>query len=134
MRHLPTLLLAVAVLAAGCGVSDDEAEVRGVTERFYTAIRVDDGAAACELLSAETASALESQSGQTCEDVITRLQYDGGEVESAVVYVTNAKVEMSSGESAFLGDEPGGWRLTAIACKPEADRPRHRPFECEVEA
>ncbi len=132
MRHLAALLL--ALLLAGCGVSDDEAEVRDVTERFYTAIREDDGDTACELLSAETAKALEGQSGQKCGAVITRLQFEGGRVEAAVVYVTNAKVDLSGGESAFLADEPDGWRLTGVACRPETGKPRDRPFECEVEA
>lgn len=129
MRRRAALLLIVAGLA-GCGVSGDEAEVRDVTKRFYTAIREDDGAAACELLSADTAKAIESQSGQGCDDAITRLQLEGGEVEAAIVYVTNAKVELSGGESAFLGEEPDGWKLTALACKPMPGM----PFECEVEA
>ena len=135
MRRVATLLVLVAALAlGGCGVSDDEAEVRDVATRFYTAIRDGDGDAACKLLSAETVKALEGQTGQKCDDVITRLQYDGGRVEAAVVYVTNAKVDLSSGESAFLGEEPDGWRLTGVACKPETGKPRDRPFECEVEA
>ena len=135
MRHLATLVLALAAIAAaGCGVSDDEAEVRDVTERFYTAIREGDGEAACELLSAEAAEALEGQTGQACDDVITRLQYGSGRVEAAVVYVTNARVDLSGGESAFLGDEPEGWRLTGIGCKPESGSSRERPIECVVEA
>jgi hypothetical protein len=132
MRTLVAILCAVAV--AGCGVSDDEAEVRDVAERFYEAIRGDDGDAACELLSAEAVKALEGQTGQKCDDVITRLEYEGGDVEAAVVYVTNAKVETSAGESAFLAEEPDGWRIVAVACKPELGKPRDRPFECEVEA
>ena len=133
MRQL-AVLFCCAVAAAGCGVGDDEAEVRDVTERFYAAIREDDGETACELLSAEAAKALEGQSGQQCDDVITRLQFEGGRVEAAVVYVTNAKVDLSGGESVFLSDEPDGWRLTALACRPETGKPRDRPFECEVEA
>lgn len=123
----------VAIVAGGCGVTDDEAEVRRLTERFYAAVREDDGEAACELLSAEAAKALESQTGQACDDAITRLQYDGGRVEAAVVYVTSAKVDMSGGESVFLSDEPDGWRLVGLACRPETGKPRDRPFDCELE-
>ena len=123
----------LGLLLAGCGVSDDEAEVRDVTERFYAAVRADDGAAACELLSAEAVEALEGQTGQACDDVIARLEYEGGRVESAVVYVTNAKVDLSGGESAFLSDEPDGWRIVGVACRPETGKPRDRPFECELE-
>jgi hypothetical protein len=132
MRTLVAILCALA--ATGCGVSGDEAEVRDVTERFYEAVRGDDGGAACELLSAEAAKALEGQTGQKCDDVITRLEYEGGDVEGVVVYVTNAKAETSAGESTFLSEEPDGWRIVAVACRPETGKPRDRPFECEVEA
>ena len=136
MCQMPRLLLLalLAALAGGCGVSDDETAVRGIAERFYTAIREDDGDAACELMSAEARKQLEGQTGQACDDVVTRLQYDGGDVEAAVVYVTNAKVDMTSGESAFLSYEPDGWRLTGLACKAETGKPRDRPFDCELEA
>ena len=132
MRVLGTALL-LGLLATGCGVSGDEAEVRDVIERFYAAVRADDGVAACELLSAEAAEALEGQTGQACDDAITGLEYEGGRVEAAVVYVSNAKVDLSGGESAFLSDEPDGWRIVGVACRPETGKPRDRPFECELE-
>ena len=48
--------------------------------------------------------------------------------------MTNAKADLSGGESAFLSREPDGWRLTAIGCKAETRKPRDRPFDCELEA
>jgi hypothetical protein len=135
MRHLPTILLLLTAFgAAGCGTSEDRRDVREITERFYTAIREDDGEAACGALSAEARAQLESQSGRACDEVVTRLQYEGGDVEAVAVFVTNAKVDMSSGESAFLALEPDGWRLVAIGCTAETGKPRARPFECELEA
>ncbi len=50
------------------------------------------------------------------------------------VFITNAKVDLSGGESAFLSREDDGWKLSAIACKPEKGKPADRPFECEVES
>jgi len=50
------------------------------------------------------------------------------------VFATNAKVDLSSGESAYLSPEPAGWKLSAIGCKPEEGKPRDRPLDCEVEA
>ena len=134
MRPMVLVATLCALAATGCGVSDDEAEVREVAERFYQAVRADDGAAACEQLSTATVEALEGQSGKSCAEAVTRLRYDGGRVEAAVVYVTNAKVDLTSGESAFLAEEAGAWRLVAVACRPETYNPRERPFECEVEA
>jgi hypothetical protein len=130
----PVALVVVPLLAAGCGTSDDVDQVRDVTARFYDAVRADRGEAACDLLTDETASQLQSQSGQACGDVIKRLDYQGGSVAAAVVYVTSAKVDLSGGESAFLSLEPDGWRLSAVACRPVSGKPRDRPFECEVES
>ena len=131
---LAVLALAIAVAAPGCGRSDDRAAVRSATQAFYDAIRADDGPAACERLSEDAVAQLESQSGQACGEAVTRLRYEGGRIERVEVYVTNAKVDLSSAESAFLSEEPGGWKLSAIGCTPEDGKPRDRPLDCEVEA
>ena len=52
----------------------------------------------------------------------------------AEVFVTNARVEVAGGESAYLGREPTGWKLTAVGCKPADGKPAARPLECEVES
>jgi N-methylhydantoinase A/oxoprolinase/acetone carboxylase beta subunit len=79
------LLLVAAALPAGCGVGDDRDAARDTTERFYAAIRDDQGEAACEELGEDTVKQLESQSGQACADVVTRLRYEGGEIEHVEV-------------------------------------------------
>jgi hypothetical protein len=118
----------------GCGVGDDRAAARQTTERFYAAIRSGDGQAACDQLGESTVTALESQSGQACAEAVTGLSFDPGDVERVQVFATNARVELSTGESAFLSPEQGRWTLSAIGCKPEAGKPQDRPFECEAEA
>ena len=123
-----------AALAAGCGTSDDRDQARAVVERFYAAVGADEGEAACAELGEALLEQVESQTQQPCADVIARLDYDGGAIVGAEVYITNAKVDLRSGESAFLGREDGGWKLTAIACKAEQGKPADRPFECEAEA
>ena len=50
------------------------------------------------------------------------------------VFVTSAKVDFSTGESVFLDEGPGGWKLSAIACRVTEGKPRDRPLDCEVEA
>ena len=121
-------------LAAGCGTSDDRDQARAVVDRFYEALRADDGEAACAQLGESLLEQVESQTAQQCGDVITRLDYDGGAIVGAEVYITNAKVDLRSGESAFLSRERDGWKLSAIACKAEKGKPADRPFECEAEA
>jgi hypothetical protein len=133
-RLAALVLFLVAALAAGCGTSDDRDQSRATTERFYTAIREDDGAAACGELSDSLLEQVESQTEQSCEAVITRFQYDGGGIDGVEVYITNAKVDLTSGESAFLSRESDGWKLSAIGCKAEKGKPADRPFECEAEA
>jgi hypothetical protein len=131
---LITCGLCLVIATAGCGVGDDRDAARAVTERFYAAISADDGAGACMELGENTVKQLESQSGQACAAAVTGLQLSPGAITSVVVYATNAKVDLDSGESAFLSPEPGGWRLSAIGCKPEEGKPRDRPLDCEVEA
>ena len=132
LSTVSAVLLALCVL--GCGTADDRAAARETTERFYAAVANDDGAAACEELSEDTVKELESQSGQECADAVTDLEYAGGSVVTVEVYATNAKADLSGGESAFLSPESGSWKLSAIACRPEEGKPRDRPLDCEVQA
>jgi hypothetical protein len=129
---VPMLLL--AVLAAGCGTSDDRDQARATVERFYDAIRADDGEGACAELGSSLLEQVESQAQQPCDGAITGFDYEGDAVARVEVYITNAKVDLRSGESAFLSREGDGWKLSAIACKAERGKPADRPFECEVES
>ena len=128
---VPLVLLA---LVAGCGTSDDRDQARAAVERFYEAIRAGDGEAACEELGDSLVEQVESQTQQSCRGVITRFAYEGGAITATEVYITNAKVDLDSGESAFLGREDDGWKLSALACRAEKGKPADRPFECEAEA
>lgn len=134
MRAAVVLAL-LAGMASGCGTGDDRRQARDVVERFYAAVRADRAQEACSLVSPGLAAAIESQTGQSCEGVITRLHYEGGPaVVEAQVFITNAKVDLEGGESAFLDRGPAGWRLTALACRPEGGDPEKRPMDCEAQA
>jgi hypothetical protein len=135
MERVASALVAAALLA-GCGTSDDRDQARTVVERFYAAVRDDRGDAACDLLSEPAAEQIESQSGQPCRAVVTRLDLEGGPAEVVDVHVaaTQAKVELRNGETAFLNRRSDGWRLVGVACRPEEGKPRDRPFDCEVDA
>jgi hypothetical protein len=126
--------LLLALVLGGCGTSDDQEQARNAVIRFYRAIEEHRGGEACAQLSAATISQLESQSGQRCARAVTDLKVQGGGVSRTQVFVTNAKVDIAGGQSAFLSREPEGWKLSAVGCKPEEGRPRDRPLDCEVEA
>jgi len=128
-------VLMFAVLAtAGCGRSDDRAEVRSVTEHFLAAFESGDGQAACADLSTDTRKELESQEQRDCREAVGELQLEPGATDRVEVYVTNAKVDLASGQSVFLSRTQEGWRLSAVGCEPEAGEPAEQPFDCELEA
>ena len=126
--------LAVAVLVGGCGRDADRAEVRTVTDRFYAALDGGDGETACAQLSTDTRTELESQEQKPCPEAVTSLQVEGGAPTRVQVYVTNAKADLESGESAFLSKTPEGWRLAAVGCTPQQGKPADIPYDCELQA
>jgi hypothetical protein len=131
--RLIVALVAIAALA-GCGTSDDAARSQAVVERFYDAVRHDEGEAACAQLSASLVQAMESMSGRPCASAVGRLDYEGGAIERAQVFLTSARVDLRGGESAFLDREPGGWRISAVACKATEGPPNEHPMDCEADA
>ena len=126
-------VLAVIALAA-CGTSGDRSGAEAVVGRFYEAVGRHDGEAACAELGDATVSALESQSGQSCRSVVTRLDVGSGSIEDAQIAATSARVELRGGVSAFLDREPDGWRITAVGCRARAGPPTEYPMECEAQA
>jgi uncharacterized protein YceK len=134
MRALRVLAVCLAVALAGCGTADDRTQARAVTQRFVAAYEQDRGQEACDQLSDATAEELESQEQKSCDEAVTELDLQGGAVVDAKVYITNAKVDLASGESVFLNREPSGWKLSAVGCKNTEGKPRDRPLDCELEA
>jgi hypothetical protein len=132
-RAAPAAALLLAAALAGCGTSGDRDQARAVTERFYAAVRSHDGRAACTELSTDTIASLEKQASRPCPKAVGDLRLKGGKVVRARVYITNAVVELTGGESAFLGREPDGWKLSAVGCRLDRAKPRDRPAECEAQ-
>jgi hypothetical protein len=129
---LPLALLVAGALA-GCGTADDRDQARAATERFLEAVRSGDGAAACRELAEPLGEQLERDEGKDCSQAVTELDLEGGEVIGVEVAVTNAKVDLSSRETAFLSRGPSGWKLSAIGCA-HGSRPADHPYTCEAEA
>ena len=126
--------LVLAVLAGGCARGDDRDAVEAVTDRFYAALNAGDGETACAQLGSDTRTELESQVRQACAEAVGSLQLEGGAVTRVQVYVTNAKADLDSGETAFLSLTRDGWQLSAVGCTPVGAKPADRPYDCELEA
>ena len=130
------LLVAVSLLAVGvtgCGQSDDRDAVRATTQQFLAAYAADRNEAACQTLSSDTVKELESEEGAPCPDAIGKVELDGGNVVDVAVDVTNAKVELATGESVFLSEQADGWKIKALGCR-SAGKPADEPFDCELTA
>ena len=140
MSFQPPLLLPVAVVCAlllglsACGQGDDRDQVRSVSEGFNRALAGEDGGAACEELSEDTVKALQSQEKKPCPEAILGLGLKPGDTVHVEVFVTSAKVDLDSGQSAFLDRDAEGWRLSAVACAPKEGKPSDRPYDCELQA
>jgi hypothetical protein len=136
MRRTPLLVASVVVAAvglAGCGQSDDRDRVRAITQRFLAAYEADEGATACGALSLDTREELESQESRSCPDAIGEVELEPGAVIGVEIAVTNAKVDLASGESVFLSEQAAGWRISALGCTPQG-KPADEPFDCELQA
>lgn len=123
-----------ALALAGCGRGDDVAAAQAVAERFFSALQSGDGEQACAQLSPDTRAELESQEQRSCREAVTELQLEGGRVVRVEVYVTNAKIDLSSGEATFLDQGEEGWRLSAVGCTAEDGKPADHPYDCELQA
>lgn len=127
------LPVAAACLLFGCGTTDDRREIRTVVESFSSAVANDDGAHACRQLSDALVAAIESDSGQSCADAVTESDTSSGPISATSVYITSASVRQGA-DTIFLDREAGGWKITALGCKPKPDRSADAPLDCEEEA
>lgn len=126
------LLGAMAALAvSGCGATDSDS-ARAAAERFYGAFAAKDGAAACEQLSESTREQLVEDEQKPCEQAVLGLKLSGERAVADQAYITESKVELDGGDSAFLEETPDGWRVTAAGCKPVDEQ--EAPYDCEVES
>ena len=132
MERRALVVACLAVLAvAGCGTVGRAADAAAVSERFHAALGANDGAAACDELSEETASKLERQEKKPCKDAILALELPkGGSVAETRVDVTSAVTTLAEGDSDFLDEGPDGWKIAAAGCVPTLP---DQPYECELE-
>ena len=128
-RLLALALTGLAALApAGCGTAERERDVTEVVERFHGALEQQDGAAACEELTEETRSELESLREQACKEAILTLGLPaGGQPVNQRVYETSAAVDLAEGTTDFLDEGSQGWTISAAGCESTAPE---QPYDC----
>jgi hypothetical protein len=134
MRRTCTGLLLAALALAGCGQDANGDAVRTVTARFYTAVAQHDGALACRQLAQPTVKQLEQNEKATCSKAIGALGLAPARIAHVAVYVTNAKVDLTNGASAFLEETATGWRISALGCRPTGGDPKVQPLGCAVQS
>ena len=132
-RSIAVCIALLAVAACGCGQSGDREAVRTVVTSFFDAVEAGDGQAACEQLSEETRSKLESEEQKPCREAIGSLSLEGGEPAGVEVYIVSATADFPDGQRAFLSETRDGWRLSAAGCEAESAEPAEEPLDCELE-
>ena len=115
-----------ALLVTGCA-SSQQPEVQRVATTFEHS--GGDPQARCELLTPKALAALEKSQSASCADAIGQLPLSGGDVRSVQVWGGDAQVKLS-GDTLFLTQTHAGWKVSAAACRPNADA----PYDCEVQA
>jgi hypothetical protein len=130
-RAVAATALAIACVAGvGCA-ADEKRDAAAVAERFYAALERGDGRTACRALSATAEGAVECQENAPCEEAILRLDLPRGALATkSRVYLRSASVDLAEGSVTFLGEGPGGWKITAAGCIPSAP---DQPYDCELE-
>jgi hypothetical protein len=121
-------LFAVTVLSlTGCS-STHEGDVEQVAEQLHAALRVEDGAAACDLLSEDAQEELQ-ESGDSCETAVLEAGLSpNGRVKKVSAYGTSAQVRYDD-DVVFLSDFPEGWRVIGAGCEKNADA----PYDCKIQ-
>jgi hypothetical protein len=122
------VLLVLAVLP-GCGTGADDRDARSAATRFEAAIQAHDGAAACDQLSDDASSKLESSEKKPCGKAILSIELKPSRaVVETSVWVTSAQVRLAH-DTLFLDETPRGWKISAAGCKPQPEK----PYDCELE-
>lgn len=125
--RLAIRVAALLVLATGCGSGHEDA-VRQIGLDYGEAVAQQDWAAACELLAPSTRSELEQSSGKSCAEALPEEQPPAVRDDADVhVYGTQAQLDFP-GETLFLSQYDGRWRIVAAVCTPRPER----PYDCVV--
>ncbi|MFJ9079409.1 hypothetical protein ACIRO3_29830 [Streptomyces sp. NPDC102278] len=129
-RSVRALLCAgtVAVLVGGCGAPAARVDgARAASERFERALASGDHEAACRLLAPETSGQLEQDEGKACREALGAEELPAaGAARATEVYGRQAVVRLV-GDTLFLSQFNGGWKVVAAGCTPQGEQ---QPYQC----
>jgi hypothetical protein len=129
MIALAALALTPLVLAGCASVGDRGEAADTVAVKLLTAVRAQDGAAACAVLAPDTAAELVQSGDKPCAQAILDEDLPApGAVTGTEVFGQWAQVRLA-GDTVFLAVFPGGWRVVAAGCTPR----RERPYDCVLQ-
>ena len=123
------LLTSAALLAvSGCASVGDRADAAAaVAVGLLSAVEARDGTTACALLAPDTRRSV-AEDAACAEAILDQDLPRPGTVRETAVYGQWAQVKLDD-DTVFLAAFPGGWRVVAAGCTPQASR----PYECSVE-
>jgi hypothetical protein len=123
------ILVLLVGTVSGCGGPGARGgAVSGQAEVFERALHAGDNAAACALLAPGTRSEVEDSAQKPCAVALGEEPLpSGGAVRAVEVYGRQAMVTLER-DTLFLSQFPGGWRVVAAGCLPEAGK----PYQCQV--
>ncbi|MEU9107379.1 hypothetical protein AB0D54_24120 [Streptomyces xanthophaeus] len=120
---------AVGVLVGGCGAPGARLDgARAAGQGFERGLASRDHEAACRLLAPETLRQLEQDERKTCAEVIGAEGLPkAGPVRAVEVYGRQAMLRLD-GDTLFLSQFGGGWKVVAAGCTPQGDQ----PYQCAL--
>jgi hypothetical protein len=128
-------LRVTAGLAAGCavlalgGCAARPGPAGATASRFDAAVGRSDWSAACAMLAPVTRDGLEQSAGIPCRDALEEEGLErAGPVLRVEVFGTMAQARMGQ-DTVFLARFPGGWKVLAAGCSPQAGR----PYDCRLQ-
>ncbi|MCU1538838.1 MAG: hypothetical protein JWP82_3189 [Humibacillus sp.] len=121
--------LAVAVVVSSCSVSESPSEIAaGDVARAFEAAAQSDPVSACLQLAPGTRKELEDSADSCPAGIRAASLPTAGGVVDVQVYGLDAIVHLR-GDTVFLADFGGRWRVTAAGC---AAQEQDRPYSCDV--
>ena len=118
----------LVLLLSGCGTVPGTDAATQAADQWLAAARAKDAAALCQLLTPAAAQSVTS-GDETCQQAVGDLDLPGtGPVEAVQVWSDRAQVR-TGGDTLFLTELAGGWRVSGAGCTSQGDR----PYDCDVE-